>query len=310
MIFHLRNPAPLIAAAALLAGCGESMPSDQRPVLATIRGTLQVEPSTSDAEIRVALLWLIYDDSSVDQNSKHFVAQDVPVTSVTLPATFELAITDLPPENALYHGTAGGSVIAYRDLNHNGQLDFTPPDADHFIDEAVAWDDELWIRYVDPELNPGYTPGFSTSKGSIDTPVTLSEVPMVASCHLLEWDLKQPENAGPGPWGPILSVGMDYCPESPYSIPPGGAGVELGDGDGSPPPETSEVYCEESFGSSDPVAQVYTAYWVPEHTSDFVLATCGPLERSCHEGRDLSVMPPAAWPCPCDPSRYTCRDQE
>ena len=310
MSLSFRTHAPGLAAAFLLAACGSSMPDDHKPILATISGTIAATPSItetppSEGEIRVALLWATNSDSWQDKHIKHFVAQDVAITAVSLPAQFELAITDLPPENALDHGAGGGQVIAYRDLNHNGKLDFTPPDADHFVDEVVAYDSELVVWYFDPETHPGFIPGFSTSKGPIDTPVTLTERPFAASCHLLEWELNDPIDgpAGVGPWGPSSGVGhMNYCPESPVYLPPGAAGVELGDGDGSPPPETSELFCD-----PPPQGQGYEAYWVPEVTSAFVLETCGPVERTCHALRASDVVP-SGWPCPCDPQKYTCRE--
>jgi hypothetical protein len=297
------------ATGALLAACDDEAPAP-RPVLATLSGTISAtEPPPADAEIRVALLWATNSKSWEDKSIKHFVAQDVAVTAVSWPATFQLAITELPPENALDHGAAGGQVIAYRDLNHNGKLDFTPPDADHFVDEVFAYDSDLAVWYQDPDMNPGLTPGFSTSEGSIDTPITLTERPLAASCHLLEWELSDPANgpAGVGPWGPNTGVGhMNYCPESPTQLTADGVGVELTDGDGSPPPETTELACQVFSGPPDQPAGFYEARWSPENTSAFVLATCGTPVRSCNSLRASNDTPPPAWPCPCDPARYTC----
>jgi hypothetical protein len=294
-----------------LCACGDTAPTEEPPVpLAVLSGTISVEsPPPADAEVRVALLWATNSQSWADKSIKHFVAQDVAVTAVTWPAQFQLAITELPPENALDHGSAGGQVVAYRDLNHNGKLDFTPPDADHFVDEVVAYDSNLAIWYRDPDMNPGFTPGFSTSEGPIDTPITLTERPLAASCHLLEWELSEPIDgpAGVGPWGPDTGVGhMNYCPESPVQLTADGVGTELTDGDGSPPPETSELACQ-TFG--DPTGQpagFYDARWSPETTSAFVLETCGTLVRNCSSLRTTGGTPPSGWPCPCDPAKYTC----
>jgi hypothetical protein len=296
----LRSLLTAALAAALLAGCGDSMPVGFKPPLATLTGTIAVTlPPPAGAEVRVALLWATNTDSWADKSIKHFVAQDVAVTGVTWPAQFQLAITDLPPDNAIEFGAAGGQVIAYRDLNHNGQLDFTPPDAEHFVDEVVAYDTGLVIWYFDPST--GFTPGFSTSQGSIDTPITLTEQPLASSCHLLEWELSSSDGpAGPGPWGPNAGVThMNYCPGSPVQLTADGTGTELTDHDGHLPAETTELYCQSDDG-------FYEARWTPETTSAFVLETCGAVIRTCNGLRDGSATPPPAWPCPCDPSLYTC----
>jgi hypothetical protein len=294
---------------ATLAACGDAMPDNYKPTLATITGTIEVTPSPpQDSEIRVALLWATNAASFEDKHVKHVVAQDVEVVAVTWPAQFELAITDVPPDNAIDNKVAGGAVVAYRDANGDGQLNFTPPDADAFIDEVVAYDSSLVVWYSDPSNDSLlFPPGFSSSKGSIETPITLADhSALAASCHLLEWDLRDPANgpAGTGPWDSKTGVShsMNYCPNSPFQDYSG-----PWDGDGSPPAETDALKCF-ATEPNDPISGSYDAYWRPDNISPFIAQTCGDVVRSCHALR-LSgggTPIPSGWPCPCDAGKYDC----
>jgi hypothetical protein len=293
-----------------LAACGGAMAKNDKPVLATITGSVTVTtPPPQGDEVRVALLWQVNLKTLQDISTKHVVAQDVAVTGETWPAGFTLAITDLPPADAIESGTAIGSVIAYRDLDHNGQLDFTAPDADGFADQILAYDSKLLVSYS--QDGAGVAPkGFSLNMGSpIDQPIVLTDhSQLAASCYLLDWDLENASAAGASPWS-IVTNDMSYCPQSPEQEDPVSGLPQMGNGDGSPPTDTKELACFTDPNAPNTPSPSYTAYWHPPTESPFISQTCGALARHCHALRDSTqgAAVPSKWPCPCDPNKYTCQ---
>jgi hypothetical protein len=294
----LRHSHRVLAASALLvwswvcAACGAAAPSDYRPPFATIHGTLQITTVPVDPqEIRVALVWQA--DLGIERVGRLRV-QDVPV-SRNWPAQFEIDVVDLPPSDAVRtdqsgHEHATASIVAYRDRNRNEELDFTPVDADGFVDELIAvHGDEALIYLADPRPSLVlYNP--ERGWADLSTPITLYGVEdPETNCHLLEWLPRSmftsvrsvPGTMAPWPIDPPLE-----CPEA------------------LPPTATTEISC-----TLYPNETRYVAAWSTQ-PSEFVQATCGAVMRACTRTLRADELQPRGWPCPCDPeqpaAQYVC----
>ncbi len=122
--------------ALLAAACGVATNSSYRgEPLATVQGQLTASPGTAiTGTVRLALAW--YPRSQTAQPThapKSIVTEDLPYQG-TFPLNYSFDIYGLPPAEALSslapQGGTGvaaiGLLIAYEDLNGNGQLDTIP----------------------------------------------------------------------------------------------------------------------------------------------------------------------------------------
>ncbi|TNF37226.1 MAG: hypothetical protein EP329_03700 [Deltaproteobacteria bacterium] len=158
----------LLLALGALASCSSiDDPNESRP-LATIRGYLTAgEGAPPTGEVRVALVWM----NSLAQHGSFGhadlrVVQEV-VVQPAFPASFELEIDALPDEAIMLPleesvlsavgelpadsqgiKLALGGLIAYEDVNGNGQLDLVDPGADA-IDRVVAASSNLAVMYLE-----------------------------------------------------------------------------------------------------------------------------------------------------------------
>src|SRR5687768_233870 len=123
-----------LALLAVLGGCSDG----EGPLPAGhIRGTIELDgrppPSSlvapvppDPSDVRVGLAW--YAEPG-DPARRPWVLQEVPIVSHSnsWPMTFELDITEPPPEGAIHYqlGYSQAKFVAYRD-NGNGALDWTP----------------------------------------------------------------------------------------------------------------------------------------------------------------------------------------
>lgn len=87
-----------------------------------------------------------------------------------------------------------------------------------------------------------------------------------------------------GPWRTEVLYDFEPCP------------------DDTPPPATTHLACEPVTG---PPSLTFYASW-PAGASAFITQTCGEVIRYCQRGRPFGGPVPASWPCPCDPTKYTC----
>ena len=157
------------------AGCGSLSGNTGSPsTLTNIHGTVTSDStSTLPASLATAIVWF---GISAD-HTFHESADSVPVSG-GFPASFEIALTTVPPANAMTDfstafgaspdvGATGvhvalGFVVAYDDLNGNGRLDLVDAGASEYVDEIAGVADKL-IVYVDQPVpaslaaNPQFT---------------------------------------------------------------------------------------------------------------------------------------------------------
>ncbi len=297
MSFSRRSLASLcpaaLAGAVLLGACGQgAMPEEYRPPVATIHGRLQITEAPADPEeIRVAVVWRA--DLGLQQ-VRHLVAQDVAVTT-SWPAEFTLDLVDPPPPEAIRPQVGGArmggaNIVAYRDGNHNGRLDFTPIDSDSFVDELIATNSTVALIYSEQPGQP--TLSLSTSEGSnldlATTSIVLNAIPSArSSCHLLEW---------------LPRFAFDEFTPAPKPSDPWPFDEPLNCPNDVPPIEARKVACVPPSPDA-----MYMSSWTAE-PSTFVKNACGAVMRMCARRRDTSLPPPPGWPCPCDPNRFECVD--
>lgn len=278
--------------AALFAACttsGGDAPPDT--AIARLHGTLESDSEIDPHGLRVALVW--YGDGH-DATRRPRVAQEVEVISMThtWPIQFELAITELPPPGvAVSAGSSRAWLVAYRDLNGNGQLDWTPVTANAFVDRIVAFHPQLVLFYFDTLGLRLILPG-TTELVDPSTPITmLDRTALRSSCELLEWmprfAFEEAKQSSPAPddgdLGPASEAPVD-CPG------------------GQPPPETTHLACAGDPWFAD---REFLASWTTE-TSELIASVCGPVMRTCWGYRpDPTVGGP--WPCPCSSqTQATC----
>src|SRR5262245_24995199 len=140
-----RLAAWIAAPLACVMACGTgATPDGYRPPLATLRASVGGGGDTpANADLRLALVWVA---GVTPDGFPRRVAQDVAGRRVA-PATFEIAITERPPDEVLQDGPVNGHLLAYHDLNHNHQLDFATITDAAFTDTLVAFDADLTIQY-------------------------------------------------------------------------------------------------------------------------------------------------------------------
>ena len=142
------------------AGCGSLSGDTGSPSpLTNIHGTIMSDSgSPPPASLATAIVWFGMSADGSFQES----ADSVPVTG-TFPATFEIALTAIPPASAMFDfrtvfgspevaatgvQVALGFVVAYDDRNGNGRLDIVDPGASEYIDKIEGVADRL-IFYLD-----------------------------------------------------------------------------------------------------------------------------------------------------------------
>jgi hypothetical protein len=146
------------------AGCGRLSGDTGSPsTLTNIHGTVTSDSaSTPPASLATAIVWF---GMSAD-HSFHESADSVPVSG-GFPASFGIALTDIPPASAMVDfstvfadspdvGATGvhvalGFVVAYDDLNGNGRLDIVDPGASQYVDRVEGVADRI-IFYLDQSV--------------------------------------------------------------------------------------------------------------------------------------------------------------
>jgi hypothetical protein len=145
------------------AGCGSLSGDTGSPSpLTNIHGTVMSDSgSPPPASLATAIVWFGMSADGSFQES----ADSVPVTGA-FPATFEIALTAIPPASAMidFRAVFGspevpatgvqvalGFVVAYDDRNGNGRLDIVDPGASEYIDKIEGVADRL-IFYLDQSV--------------------------------------------------------------------------------------------------------------------------------------------------------------
>ncbi|HMG22792.1 MAG TPA: hypothetical protein VK607_15770 [Kofleriaceae bacterium] len=274
-----------------LGGCGTgATPDGFKPPIATLHGEGGIGSGTGSAssDLRLALVW---NAGHTADGFRRRIPQDVGFVR-TAPATYDIAITERPPDEALENGPATARLLAYYDRNHNHTLDFASVDDDAFTDQLIGFSPSTFIRYNELDGDGAIT----VNDMDTTTPIKLlGSTAASNSCHLLDWVPRFAFEAGRhgtnssddimvGPWRSEVIYDFEDCP------------------DDTPPPDTSRLACDPASG---PPSVAFYASW-NAHASDFITATCGQVIRYCQRGRSFGNPPPANWPCPCDPTKYTC----
>lgn len=156
----------VFAAGALEVACGSLDGHTGSPSpLASLQGQLlpTADTPTLADDVHLAVIW------QVSPGGQFKVAVDLPVKPI-FPSRYVLVLTEPPPKSALQHllpnhpefSAAVGAVVAYEDLNGNGQLDLVFDDAGAFPDRIVATHPNEELLYLDsttghlpPELQQG-----------------------------------------------------------------------------------------------------------------------------------------------------------
>lgn len=170
----------LMIAAALLAACGTAVTPEHEGVpLATVSGQITSDGTVDVGDgLRLALVWT---PTMGDGRVKGLVTQDVTYQG-SFPQQYKFDIYSPPPPEALSdwseqkgpESVAIGKLVAYRDLNGNGQLDTIKADGivhDKVVGTSADFrSDEggyliLFIGSEIPESSPwhgtGFTQGFN-----------------------------------------------------------------------------------------------------------------------------------------------------
>lgn len=171
-MFVLRLPrrVPWLAALAAAAGCGEAVGPDYAPPLASFRGVITASELPAPAEVRVAFAWRKRDP----EGNILRVTQEAAVRA-EFPVRFALAVTRLPPEEAMNDGTtsagtafryATGTLIVYEDRNRNQRLDLLATDARESADRVLGAPSAMSMFYAEGPVMPregalGPRPGFN-----------------------------------------------------------------------------------------------------------------------------------------------------
>jgi len=130
----------LVFVAGGLVACGKAPAPNQTAVYGKITGqiTAATANSPTTSAVRVALAWTRKVPNPDGSQQVVEVTQDVPVTT-TFPASYELAITDLPPTDTIQDGVAVATVLVYDDANGNGKLDFATTSDTTFADHLLGY---------------------------------------------------------------------------------------------------------------------------------------------------------------------------
>jgi hypothetical protein len=153
----------LVGGGAACGGSGLSGSTDRPSTLATVQGTIEnpqdLSLADSSSPIRVAIVWAVRATSDANGGATVRVAQDVAV-SAQLPSNFRLDLTQLPPPEAMYRDpdypsvrSAFGTIVAYQDLNNNGQLDLIDANATNTIDRVLAIPFDDVVYYLEGDVS-------------------------------------------------------------------------------------------------------------------------------------------------------------
>ena len=281
-----------LATALVLSACGAgAAPTDYKPPLVTLHGTgpgLGTN-GNNNPDLRIAIVWT----SGVNADGfPHRVAQDVSWIR-TGATSFDIAMTHRPPDEVLQNGPVTGRIIAYHDLNHNQQLDFASITDTAFTDQVVAFDPDLVVTYNEIDGDGSIT--LAEAGNPVSTITLYGSTAPSLTCSLLDWIPRSEFEAGRhsfehdlnvGPWREeIIYYLTATCP------------------DNVPPPTTTNLSCDVPAT----VPHLFDASYTTQ-PSDFIANTCGPLMRVCQGSYAQNASPPPGWPCPCDPTKYTCGD--
>lgn len=283
---------------------------DHKPVVATIHGQLaNPEGYAAGPNMRVAIVW-------GGESGRVRVSQDVAVEPV-FPSQFRIDVRDLPPTEALRvpdekwrtatssdaFKMAVGTLVAYEDLNGDGQLDLLDSNATQAIDRVVGVNEDMYVVYTEGAatgkvaqlgLPRGFSllrldacpVGSSTSSGSSGQP-ECDPTPHVQAIDTL-FTL-------PLTGSPQLSSFMCMSEGGTSVSGSGSAAANTADGSGSgtgaapapqiyPAPNDPNLHCR-----ADGSSYTYETCQTPQ--------LCGDTVCLAHI-EERPAAPPANWPCP------------
>lgn len=144
--------------------------------LFTVKGQMLTSGAQPSNPIHLAVAW--YPDQAQTGAPTGIVTQDVPYTG-SFPLNYSFSFFSTPPQSALTSHVEGGQtykyawgiLLAYEDLNGNGQLDTIPvggSPVDHILGTTIGdyyngkpAQDVTYVAYVDGSAPPSWT-GFSS----------------------------------------------------------------------------------------------------------------------------------------------------
>jgi hypothetical protein len=273
----------LAAALAVLPACGDAAGVDYAPPLAELRGVITASEIPSPAEVRVAFAWRRRDPDGRTLR----VTQDVGVRA-EFPVRFALAVTRLPPQEALNNGTSGaflyatGTIIVYEDRNQNRTLDLLATDAVESPDRVLGAPSSMSIFYAEGTVAPkpgtlGPHPGFNLRREAM---------------------FRDPA-PGAEPCAPVMTARQEYLPldtEIPLTL--------------TAAPELSRQICERTLalppGPSSGAVPRGPEVTCASDGSAFVWKHCDQPVGLCASStctyqcgrRPVDEPPPPDWPCP------------
>lgn len=276
--------------------CGCTAAETAQPVtlpdhVATLNITLEGDGSFDPHDVQLAIVW--WRDRQV-WPARALEPQELVITQFSLswPVTFQAILKTPPTYDPFYSadtvGARPGRLVAYLDDNHNGKLDFTSIDANHFTDRLIGYTTGNTIMHyttVGMITQQVYVSNVGNVDVDISAPITLLQRDSPRqSCHLLaDWEPHfayasvfgaiplDPSEPGQGPWD-YESAADAHCPNDAL------------------PADTSLVSCD---GHAEAIAD----------TSPFIAQTCGTVSRVCE-------VPWSEPLCPCDGKPYGCVDYE
>jgi hypothetical protein len=173
----LRNPLFALLTVGLVA-CGKAPAPNETAVYGKLTGQITSTATTppTSSSVRVALAWYSQVPAADGSQQVVDVTQDVAVTT-GFPASYELAITELPPANTLFNGIAVASVLVYDDANGNGKLDFATASDAAFADHLLGYPGDtaagtyilynvVFVQDDTAAASSGFPKGFSILKSA------------------------------------------------------------------------------------------------------------------------------------------------
>lgn len=278
----------LAAVMTVLAACQgpATGPKNQGQALFSVKGQMVLGGNTTapSAPIRLAVAW--YPDDASSSAPRALVTQDVQYQG-TFPLNYTFSFFGVPPADALNDYTANGVttraafgvLMAYEDVNGNGQLDGIASGGsavdrvlgsslgDVYNGNPVA--DPVYVAYVDGTPPPewtGYGPGYNLQKSGAVVPATTAvPIPLDQTNELnflvcdefisgtsRGYDL--PCNIAPTDG--VRVIGNVYRAD-------GVGGISLRVTDGTHPLTTAQVEVNGAPVSYDPASGLYTGVGVP-----------------------------------------------
>jgi hypothetical protein len=226
-----------------------------------------------------------------------------------------VALLDTPATVSAASQFAFGTVVAYLDQNHNGQLDLVGDNATAYVDQIVATNAELGIAYFEGPIPDSSALGGTTSDGFGHKPKDGYNLVSIPTCNLPS---ATPPLSAPNPVCPSEVVDAGPCPpiqwldmDTPYTLsvatsPQVAALMCLSQ-------EPAETDNGGAGGPEDPNSRpaVYPDPCDPHldcapDGSHYIFYTCvdisrglckGTLEQCTAVGFDRPTPIPADWPC-------------